>query len=91
MEAQPRSQPERGQRDLSPGEPAGDDVVKRNIERQVRNSVGDRLRSFEVRVTGRNVLIVAKPYRFWQARGIRRTLEALPVPSGYRARVEVAD
>ena len=52
-------------------------------------ALGDRLRSVEDRVTGRNVLIAAKPSRFWQKRGIRRTLESLPALDGYRARIDV--
>jgi hypothetical protein len=72
-------------------EPAGDAALKRRIERQIRDSLGDRLRSVEVRVTGRNVLIVAKPSRFWQKRTIRRSLEELPALAGLRARVEIGD
>jgi hypothetical protein len=49
------------------------------------------LRSVEVRVSGRNVLIVARAARFWQKRTVRRTLETLPVLSGYRARVDLDD
>jgi len=70
---------------------SSDAVAKRRIERQIRDSLGDKLRSVEVRVTGRNVLIVVKPSRFWQKRGIRRTLDTLPVLDGYRARIDVAD
>jgi hypothetical protein len=65
--------------------------VKRRIEKQVREALGDRARSVEVRVTGHNVLVVARPSRFWQKRGIRRTLESLPILDGYRARIDVAD
>ncbi len=70
---------------------ASDAKTKRRIEKQIYEALGDRLRSVEVRVTGRNVLIVARPNRFWQKRGIRRTLEALPTLDGYRARIDVAD
>jgi hypothetical protein len=65
--------------------------VKRKIEEQIRESLGDRVRSVEVRVRGRNVLIVARATRFWQKRPVRRSLETLPVLSGYRARVELED
>jgi hypothetical protein len=71
------------------GEPATDLAVKRRIEKQVRDAAGDRLQSLEVRVSGRNVLIVAKPTWFWQKRGIRRTLETLPALDGYRARIDL--
>jgi hypothetical protein len=61
------------------------------IERAIQDSLGDRLRSVEVRVSGRNVLIVAKPSRFWQKRTVRRMLETLPELAGFRARVDVLD
>jgi hypothetical protein len=74
-----------------PAEPLSDAAVKRNIEKQVRETLGDRVRSVEVRVSGRNVLIVAQATRFWQRRTVRRSLEALPVLKGYRARIELDD
>jgi hypothetical protein len=72
-------------------EPETDAEVKRRIEREIRTSAGDRLQSVEVRVTGKNVLIVARPARFWQKRGLRRTLESLTSTKGYRARIDVDD
>ena len=71
--------------------PPTDDEVKRKIEKQIRQVLGDRVRSVEVRVSGRNVLIVAEATRFWQKRAVRRALETLPVLSGYRARVDLDD
>jgi hypothetical protein len=92
VEGQERSEPRRAPNDYaSAADPANDAAAKRRIERQVRDALGDKLRSVDIRVTGRNVLIVAKANRFWQKRGIRRTLEALPVLDGYRARFDVAD
>ena len=82
-EPKPERQPQPG--------PETDAAVKRKIEKQINDSLGDRVRSVEVRVSGRNVLIVAKATRFWQKRPIRRSLEALPVLSGYRARIELED
>jgi hypothetical protein len=72
-------------------EPSGDATAKRRIEQQIYSALGDKLRSVEVRVNGRNVLIVARPNRFWQKRSIRRTLETLPVLEGYRARIDVSE
>jgi len=72
-------------------EPAGDAVVKKKIEKQIREVLGDRVRSVEVRVSGRNVLIVAEATRFWQKRAVRRTLETLPALEGYRARIDIDD
>jgi len=78
-------------KDDSRPEPVTDALVKRKIERQIRDTLGDRVRSIEVRVSGRNVLIVAKASRFWQKRTVRRALETLPALAGYRARIELDD
>ncbi len=72
-------------------EPLTDATVKRKIEKQIRETLGDRVRSLEVRVSGRNVLIVGKATRFWQKRAVRRSLETLPVLEGYRARIQLDD
>jgi hypothetical protein len=72
--------------DLSP-----DEIARRRIERQIRATLGDKLRSFDVRVTGRNVVIVAQPSRFWLRRSVRRSLETLPELQGYRSRVELTE
>ncbi len=68
-----------------------DVAARRRIERQVRATLGDKVRSFEVSVTGRNVTIVAQPSRFWLRRSVRRSLETLPALQGYRARIEVSE
>jgi len=75
----------------SQSEPVTDASVKRKIERQIRDTLGDRVRSIEVRVSGRNVLIAAKATRFWQKRTVRHSLETLPALAGYRARIELDD
>jgi hypothetical protein len=72
-------------------DPAADAELKRRIERQVREAVGDRVRSVEVRVVGRNVAIRAEASRFWQRRSVRRTLESLPGLAGYRTAIDVGD
>ena len=72
-------------------DPAADAELKRRIERQVREAVGDRVRSVEVRVVGRNVAIRAEASRFWQRRGVKRTLESLPILAGYRTTIDVGD
>ena len=64
--------------------------MKRRIERQVREALGDRIKSAEVRVVGRNVAIRAEASRFWTARGVKRTLESLPGLAGYRTTIDVA-
>jgi hypothetical protein len=75
----------------SKSEPEADTVVKRRIEQQIRNTLGDKVRSVEVRVSGRNVLIVARATRFWQKRGAQKALESLPALNGLRARVDLGN
>ena len=72
-------------------DPAADAALKRRVEHQIQESLGDRVRSVEVRVVGRDVTILAKPARFWQRRTVRRTLEMLPSLTGYHAKIEVED
>ena len=68
-----------------------DVIARRRIERQIRATLGDKVRSFEVRMTGRNVVVVAQPSHFWLRRSVRRSLETLPALQGYRARIEIKD
>lgn len=72
-------------------DPATDAALKRRIERQVTESLGSRVRAYEVRVVGRDIVIRARPARFWQRRAIRSTLESLPALSGYKATILVDD
>jgi hypothetical protein len=72
-------------------DPAAEAAVKRRIESQIQQTLGDRVRSVEVRVTGKSVVLRARAARFWQRRSVRRSLETLPLPAGYRARVESVD
>jgi hypothetical protein len=68
-----------------------DTIARRRIERQISATLGDKVRSFDVSVTGRNVVIFAQPSRFWLRRSVRRSLETLPVLQGYRARIDVSE
>src|SRR5271157_2323866 len=72
-------------------DPSAEAAAKRRIEKQVQQAVGDRVRSVEIRVSGRSVVIRAQAARFWQRRAVRRSLETMPLPSGYRAQVEMID
>jgi hypothetical protein len=72
-------------------DPAVDAALKRRIEKQVEQALGDRVRSVEVRVTGKTVVFRAHASRFWYRRSVRRSLETMPLPSGYRAHVEAVD
>lgn len=76
---------------VEPRTDPADAALKRRIERQIQETLGDRVRSVEVRVIGRDLTIHAKTARFWQRRNVRRTLESLPGLSGYHATVEVDD
>ena len=71
-------------------DPAADAAVKRRIEKQVQQAVGDRVRSVEIRVSGRSV-VIRPGCPLLARRGVRRSLETMPLPSGYRARVEMID
>jgi hypothetical protein len=70
-------------------DPAADAALKRRIEREIQESLGDRVRSVEVRVVGREVTILARTTRFWQRRNVRRSLETLSGLSGYHATIAV--
>jgi hypothetical protein len=98
---QPRPQPPRDpsqttSRDASRGDAvskpdSADLAAKRRIERQIRETLGDRVNYVEVRITGRNAVVVAQPSRFWFRRSVRRALETLPALEGYRARIELRE
>jgi hypothetical protein len=72
-------------------DPAAEAAVKRRIEKQIQQSIGDRARSVEIRVSGRTVVIRAQAARFWQRRSLRRSLETMPLPAGFRSKVEMID
>jgi len=72
-------------------DPAADAALKRRLEGQIREALGDRARSVEVFVVDRDVTVRAKVDRLWNRRGVRRTIENLPVLAGYRAKVEVGE
>jgi hypothetical protein len=72
-------------------DPAAEAALKRRIERQIRESLGDRVSDVDVRIVGRKVAIRARGTRFWQRRTVRRTLESLPGLAGYQASVELLD
>jgi hypothetical protein len=72
-------------------DPAADAILKRRIEKQAHDAVGDRVKELDVRVVGRSVTIQAHGTRFLQRRGVRKALESLPGLSGYRSTIEVKD
>ena len=66
-------------------DPAAEAAAKKRIERQVQVAVGDRVRSVEIQVSRPFRGHPGPGYRFWQRRAVRRSLETMPLPSGYRA------
>lgn len=72
-------------------DPAAGAAVKRRVERQINDLLGDRVRDVEVRIVGRDATIRARANQFWQRRSVRRTLETLPVLAGYRTSVVLID
>ncbi|WP_148593519.1 hypothetical protein [Aquisphaera giovannonii] len=69
-------------------DPATETALKRRLEKQIQQELGDRVTSAEVRVAGRVVSIRVRVSRFWLRRGVRRSLESFHVPPGYRVRVD---
>jgi hypothetical protein len=72
-------------------EPSAETGLKRRIEKQAREAVGDRARWIEVRITGKSVAVQAHGVRFYQKRAVRKSLESLPALAGLRSSIEVAD
>jgi hypothetical protein len=72
-------------------DPAFDSALKRRIEKQALEAVGDRARSIEVRIVGKNATVQARGVKFYQKRGVRKSLEGIPSLSGMRATIEIAD
>ena len=65
--------------------------LKQRIEKQARDSIGDRVQSIDVKVVGKSATIHARGVRFYQKRGVRRAIENIPALSGLRSTVEVDD
>jgi hypothetical protein len=86
----PRADESRAKRDPD-AESDPDLIARRRIERQIRATLGDKIRSFDVQITGRNAVVTAQPSRFWLRRSVRRSLETLPALRGYRVRIDVGD
>jgi hypothetical protein len=72
-------------------DPAADAAIKRRVERQARDVVGDRAKGLDVKVVGRSITIQAHGVKILQRRAVRRSLEAMPGLSGYRSNVEIVD
>ncbi len=72
-------------------DPAAESGLRRRIEAQARESVGDRAKDVEVRVVGKSALIQARGVKFYQKRGVRKSLEGLPAIAGMKTTIEVND
>ena len=72
-------------------DPAADSALRKRIEGQARVSVGDRAKSVEVKVAGKAATISARGVKFYQKRGVRKSLESLPAITGVRTTIEVND
>ncbi|WP_435009628.1 hypothetical protein P12x_000885 [Tundrisphaera lichenicola] len=83
--------PGRAVAERSSEDPAIDSALKRRVEKQAREAVGDRARQLDVRVVGKDVAIRARGVRFLQKRAVRKSLESLPVLSGVRSTIQVDD
>lgn len=89
---EPRAVDAKPRRGSSPDADLDPDLAaRRRIERQIRATLGDKIRSFDVQVTGRNAVVNVQPSRFWLRRSVRRSLETLPALQGYRTRIDVRD
>lgn len=73
----------------SSGDPAVEAAVKRRVEKQIREALGDRVKDVDVRVSGRSVSIHARATRVWYRWSARRAIEALSMPPGYRGKAVV--
>ena len=80
---------------LAPEDPkaeaAAEVALKRRIEKQARDSVGDRARSIEVHVDRKTASVRAVGVKFYQKRTVRKALESLPALTGMRSTIEVSD
>ena len=72
-----------------PDDPAFEEAIRRDLERRIAARAGDRISSVEVLIVGGRVHIRAEASRFWQRRPLKRDLEGIPMPSGFRSSVEV--
>lgn len=72
-------------------DPAADAALKRRVERLIRDSAGPHVRSAEVSVVDRSIVIRARADRFYNRRAVKRQLESLPGLAGYDTRVDIIE
>ena len=71
------------------GDPAADAAFRRQLDRAVRAAGGPHLKSQEILVRDRKVWIRLKADRVWNRRAVRKSVESLPILSGYEVRVDI--
>ncbi len=72
-------------------ETSAEATLKRRIEKQAREAIGDRARSIEVRVVGKSAVVQARGVKLFQKRNVRKSLEGIPALTGLRSTIEVVD
>jgi hypothetical protein len=70
---------------------ASESALKRRIEKQAREAVGDRARTIEVRIVGKVAVVQARGVKLFQKRNVRKSLESMPSLNGLKTSVEVLD
>ena len=72
-----------------PDDPSQLLAMKRAIERRIVDLEGGRIAALEVLIVDRRIHIRARADRLWHRNAVRRTLESLAMPDGFRTSVEV--
>jgi len=78
-------------RALAAEDPEAESALKRRIERQAREVVGNRARSVEVKLDGKEAVVRVSEVKLFQKRAIRKQLEGIPALSGLRSTIEILD
>ena len=87
----PSDAPGRSLAEPLPDEIASEAALKRRIERQAREVVGNRARSVEVKLSGKEAVVHVGGAKFLQKRAIRKQLEGIPALAGLRSTIDVVD
>jgi hypothetical protein len=77
--------------DATRDDPAAVSALKRKIERQAREVVGNRAQSVEVKLDGKEAVVHVSGTKMFQKRSIRKQLEGIPALIGLRSTIQVED
>lgn len=72
-----------------PDDPSQLLAMKRAIEGRIVDLEGNRIAALEVLIVDRRIHIRARADRLWHRNAVRRTIEGLAMPDGFRTSVEV--